>query len=95
MLWEFEDVIVAATPLTFVNVTTPATGKSSVSVPAFQVPSATFSPPVNDTSDPLPENCTVPAPVFVSARVPLCEMNEFDSDNAFPAATNSSPFVRS
>ena len=95
MLCEFDDVIVAATPLAFVNVTTPAVGKSSVSAPAFHTPSATFSPPVNVTCDPLPENCTVPAPDFVSALVPFCEMMEFDSDNAFPAATKTSPFVRS
>ena len=54
---------------------------------------AMASPPVNSITAPLPEHCTVPAPVLVNERVPFCEINEFESVIVFPASTRSSPWV--
>lgn len=73
MLWEFVEVRVATVPGGLVKVMVPATGRSSVSVPEFQTPSAMLSPPVKVTDEPLPENRTVPAPVLVSERLPFWE----------------------
>ena len=95
MLWELVDVMVAAVPDGLVKVTVPETGRSSVSVPAFHMPSAMLSPPVKVMDEPLPENWTVPAPVLVSERVPFCEMKEFERVKVLPEATKSWPFVRS